>query len=105
MIGFAQPSNIYNTLSNITLLPNLSNQPQGQENNTNGTQTGGGGSNGNNTSASGQIGVSFSCKKKKVESKKLTSGEHKGMLALIFLLRIFWFFSCFYRPMRYSTQE
>ncbi|KAG0076767.1 hypothetical protein BGZ90_008212 [Linnemannia elongata] len=57
MIGFAQPSNIYNTLSNITLLPNLSNQPQGQGNNTNGTQTGGGGSNGNNTSASGQIGT------------------------------------------------
>lgn len=56
-IGFAQPSNIYNTLSNITLLPNLSNPPQGQGNNTNGTQPGGGGSNGNNTSASGQIGA------------------------------------------------
>ncbi|OAQ27131.1 acid protease [Linnemannia elongata AG-77] len=73
MIGFAQPSNIYNTLSNITLLPNLSNQPQGQGNNTNGTQTGGGGSNGNNNSASGQIGVSFSCKKKKKKKKKKKS--------------------------------
>lgn len=51
-IGFAQPSNIYNSLSNITLLPNLSNPPQGQGNNSNGTQTGGIGPNGNDTSAS-----------------------------------------------------
>ncbi|KAK3844832.1 MAG: aspartic peptidase domain-containing protein [Linnemannia gamsii] len=51
-IGFAQPSNVYNTLANITLLPNLSNHPQGQGNNSNGTQTGGGGSNGGNNSAS-----------------------------------------------------
>jgi hypothetical protein len=59
VIGFAQPSNVYNTLSNITLLPNLSNQPQGQGNNTNGTQTGGDGSNGGNTSAaSTHTGVS-----------------------------------------------
>ncbi|KAF9933174.1 hypothetical protein FBU30_006340 [Linnemannia zychae] len=54
-IGFAQPSNIYNTLSNITLLPNLSNPPQGQGNSTNGTHAGGdgnGGLTGNNTSSS-----------------------------------------------------
>ncbi|KAF9088184.1 hypothetical protein BGX23_007577 [Mortierella sp. AD031] len=56
-IGFAQPSNIYNSLSNITLLPNLSNPLQGQGNNTNGTQTDGNGSNGNNTSASSQPGT------------------------------------------------
>ncbi|KAG0289854.1 hypothetical protein BGZ96_006662 [Linnemannia gamsii] len=50
-IGFAQPSNVYNTLANITLLPNLSNTPQGQGNNSNGTHNGGDGSNGGNTSA------------------------------------------------------
>ncbi|KAG0279313.1 hypothetical protein BGZ95_001615 [Linnemannia exigua] len=54
-IGFAQPSNIYNTLANITLLPNLSNPPQGQGNNSNGTHTGGGGSNGGNTSSSNPL--------------------------------------------------
>ncbi|KAF9354034.1 hypothetical protein BGX26_008208 [Mortierella sp. AD094] len=43
-IGFAQPSNIYNSLANVTLLPNLSNPPSGQGNGTNGTQGGGDGS-------------------------------------------------------------
>ncbi|KAG0056457.1 hypothetical protein BGZ83_004964 [Gryganskiella cystojenkinii] len=28
-VGFAQPSNVYNTLANITILPNLSNPPTG----------------------------------------------------------------------------
>jgi hypothetical protein len=55
-IGFAQPSNIYNTLSNITLLPNLSSAPNGQGNNTNGTHMGGsGGLNGGNTSSSNSL--------------------------------------------------
>ncbi|KAF9174086.1 hypothetical protein BGX20_001061 [Mortierella sp. AD010] len=43
-IGFAQPSNIYNSLANVTLLPNLSSSPSGQGNGTNGTQGGDGGS-------------------------------------------------------------
>lgn len=59
-IGFAQPSNVYNTLANITLLPNLSNPPQGHGNNSNGTHTGGDGSNGDSTSAaSSHTGVSY----------------------------------------------
>lgn len=37
-IGLAQPSNVYNTLANITVLPNLSNPPPGQGGDgTNGT--------------------------------------------------------------------
>ncbi|KAF9322147.1 hypothetical protein BG003_005310 [Podila horticola] len=37
-IGLAQPSNLYNTLANITILPNLSNPPPGQGGDgTNGT--------------------------------------------------------------------
>ncbi|KAF9198131.1 hypothetical protein BGZ49_001143 [Haplosporangium sp. Z 27] len=40
-IGFAQPSNIYNSLANVTLLPNLSNAPSGQGGgSTNGTEGG-----------------------------------------------------------------
>ncbi|KAI7816216.1 aspartic peptidase domain-containing protein [Gamsiella multidivaricata] len=38
-VGFAQPSNVYNTLTNITLLPNLSNPPQGQGNGGGGNRT------------------------------------------------------------------
>ncbi|GJJ69604.1 hypothetical protein EMPS_01951 [Entomortierella parvispora] len=42
-VGFAQPSNVYNTLSNITLLPNLSNQPgPGGDGTTNGSFPGNG---------------------------------------------------------------
>jgi len=43
-VGFAQPSNVYNTLPNITLLPNLSNPPTGpgDSNATNGSYPGNG---------------------------------------------------------------
>ncbi|KAF9180618.1 hypothetical protein BGZ51_006072 [Haplosporangium sp. Z 767] len=52
-VGFAQPSNVYNTLANITLLPNLSSNPQGNGNGDgNGTNDGGNGSGGVNGSAS-----------------------------------------------------
>ncbi|KAG0266647.1 hypothetical protein BG011_001494 [Mortierella polycephala] len=47
-VGFAQPSNVYNTLANITLLPNLSSNPQGNGdwNGTDGEGNGPGGANG-----------------------------------------------------------
>ncbi|KAF9210631.1 hypothetical protein BGZ59_009179 [Podila verticillata] len=46
-IGLAQPSNVYNTLANITVLPNLSNPPPGERGDgTNGTH----GDAGNSTS-------------------------------------------------------
>ncbi|KAG0213938.1 hypothetical protein BGX28_003116 [Mortierella sp. GBA30] len=52
-VGFAHPSNVYNSLPNVTLLPNLSNSPQGQDNGPNGTQGGGNGStDGHGSSAS-----------------------------------------------------
>ncbi|KAG0332241.1 hypothetical protein BG004_001329 [Podila humilis] len=52
-IGFAQPSNVYNTLANITVLPNLSNPPPGQGGNgANGTHDDvGGGTSGKNSAA------------------------------------------------------
>ncbi|KAF9955179.1 hypothetical protein BGZ72_003951 [Mortierella alpina] len=50
-VGFAHPSNIYNSLANVTLLPNLSNLPHGQGNGSNGTQGGGDGSTGGQSSS------------------------------------------------------
>ncbi|KAF9114359.1 hypothetical protein BGX27_011100 [Mortierella sp. AM989] len=60
-IGFAHPSNIYNSLANVTLLPNLSNSPSGQGNGSNGTQGGnrGDGSTGKNGSAQFLPGVNI----------------------------------------------
>ncbi|KAF9438891.1 hypothetical protein BGZ76_003577 [Entomortierella beljakovae] len=54
-IGFAHPSNIYNSLANITLLPNLSSTPS--HNNTNGTDGGSGiGGAGTGNGSTGQSG-------------------------------------------------
>ncbi|KAF9950542.1 hypothetical protein BGZ65_006558 [Modicella reniformis] len=64
-IGFAHPSNIYNSLANITMLPNLSNPPQGQGNggDVNGTQGHGNGStdsDGSSRTLSGSQGILYS---------------------------------------------
>lgn len=64
-VGFAQPSNIYNSLANITTLPNLSNTPHGQGNggDTNGTHEDGNDSsdrNGSSRTLSGSIGAFYS---------------------------------------------
>ncbi|KAI1316454.1 hypothetical protein EDD11_009944 [Mortierella claussenii] len=66
-VGFAQPSNIYNSLANVTLLPNLSNPSQGQGGNgdSNGTQGGGGaggagaGQGGNGSTGENGAGMSW----------------------------------------------
>lgn len=55
-VGFAQPSNVYNTLPNITLLPNLSNPSNGEGNGTGGTN---GSLSGNNGSAGSNGGLSM----------------------------------------------
>ncbi|KAF9287016.1 hypothetical protein BGZ68_002341 [Mortierella alpina] len=54
-VGFAHPSNIYNSLANVTLLPNLSNLPHEQGNGLNGTQGGGDGSSGGQSSSAPSI--------------------------------------------------
>ncbi|KAG0019550.1 hypothetical protein BGZ80_005624 [Entomortierella chlamydospora] len=83
-IGFAQPSNIYNSLANVTLLPNLSSSPSGQGNGTNGTQGGDGGSAGGTNGPYNQNGsaqfllgshvVFFTCVATIVTTMLLASG-------------------------------